>query len=77
MSPTQKWDISFGGSYDFETKQILRPTIGITRDLHCWFMRFDWVPSGQFQFYRLEIAVRASILQDLKVRKTDRFNIVR
>jgi len=73
LQPTEKWDISLRASYDFETKRMLNPSIAITRDLHCWVMRFDWVPTGQFQFYRLEIGVRAAMLQDLRIRKTNRF----
>jgi len=74
LQPTEKWDISLRASYDFDSKQILNPAIAITRDLHCWIMRFDWVPTGQFQFYRLEIGVKAAMLRDLRIRKTNRFS---
>ena len=74
LKPTEKWDISLRASYDFDSKQILNPAIAITRDLHCWMMRFDWVPTGQFQFYRLEIGVKAAMLRDLKIRKTNQFS---
>ncbi|MFK7899245.1 MAG: putative LPS assembly protein LptD [Cyclobacteriaceae bacterium] len=73
LQPTPKWDVSFGASFDFETKQLLRPNITLTRDLHCWVLRLESVPTGQFSFYRLEIGLRASMLKDLKMRKTNRF----
>ena len=47
----------------------MAPDIMISRDLHCWFMNFYWVPTGPYKQYRFEIRVKASQLQDLKLTK--------
>ena len=74
---TSKWSCNFRASYDFDTKQLLRPSIVITRDLHCWVMNFDWVPSGPYQSYNFQIGIKAAILNDMKIRKTNQFSAFR
>ena len=66
---TENWRFSAGGSYDFIQRRVAAPNIHITRDLHCWEMLFDWVPSGPYSYYRLEIRLKAPQLQDIKVTK--------
>lgn len=58
---TENWDINVGNfSYDFVNKRFVYPSIGFSRDLHCWNMRFDWQPArGTFNFF---IAVKSSQL---------------
>ena len=41
-------------------------SVGISRDLHCWEMRFNWVPFGKYTSYSFTINARASMLHDLK-----------
>ena len=51
----------------------MTPTrLSIIRDLHCWEMRFNWVPFGFQKSYSFDINVKASILQDMKLSKKDR-----
>ena len=67
---TDNTQITFNSGYDFEAKDFTTTRLGISRDLHCWTMNFDWVPFGRFQSYFLSIRVKSSILQDLKLEKT-------
>ena len=69
LSLTQKWKMTFNSGYDFERKKFNETRVGITRDLHCWDMRLDWVPYGRFQSYNFTIKAKSSLLQDLKVSK--------
>ncbi len=70
LSP--KWKVTFNTGYDIERKDLSYTSIGIYRDLHCWEMRFNWVPYGFQQNYNFQINVKSSILQDLKLtKKTD------
>ncbi len=71
FSVTNKWKISYSTGYDIERKQISLTNLGITRDLHCWIMRFEWVPFGERQSYFFTIGVKSSILQDLKFDKRE------
>ncbi len=66
---TDKWQIATGGSYDFVADQHFIPSVDVTRDLHCWQMRFSWFPMGYRAGYRLEIRVKAPQLQDIKLTK--------
>ncbi len=66
---TENWKFRVNGNYDLVRKEISAPMIQIDRDLHCWVMNFTWVPIGYYKNYRLEIRVKASQLQDVKITK--------
>lgn len=66
---TKNWKFRVNGSYDLVRKEISAPQIQVDRDLHCWVMNFTWVPIGYYRNYRLEIRVKASQLQDVKITK--------
>ncbi|HWP83480.1 MAG TPA: putative LPS assembly protein LptD [Bacteroidota bacterium] len=66
---TEKWRISASGNYDFVRKELVAPTINVSRDLHCWTMNFSWFPSSFYAGYRFEIRIKAPQLQDIKVTK--------
>lgn len=72
ISITSKWKIGVTSGYDFVAKDLTQTTLNIYRDLHCWEAKFKWVPFGQLQSYSIDINVKASVLQDLKLtRKRD------
>lgn len=69
---TKKWKISASTGYDFKNKELSYTSIDIYRDLHCWEMRFNWIPVGYRTSWNFTINVKASVLQDLKyVKKKD------
>ena len=70
---TDKTQITFNSGYDFENKEFTTTRIGVTRDLHCWTLDFNWVPFGTYQSYMVVLRVKSSILQDLKVQKRRSF----
>jgi hypothetical protein len=75
LTLTKKMLINFTSGYDFTGKQITMTNIGITRDLHCWQMVFNWVPNGTLRSWNFTIRVKASVLGDLKYeRRKDFFN---
>jgi hypothetical protein len=69
ISLTPKWKVSVSSGYSFDQKTISQTNIGITRDLHCWSMRFNMVPVGRYKSYFFSINVNSSMLQDLKYEK--------
>jgi hypothetical protein len=69
LSISEKWKITYNTGYHFESKQFTQTNVGISRDLHCWHMNLTWVPFGRFQSYNFTIAVKASVLQDLKLER--------
>jgi lipopolysaccharide assembly outer membrane protein LptD (OstA) len=75
FSLTKKWKIGFRSGYDFENKDLSYTTVDIFRDLHCWEMRFNWVPFGPRQSYLFTIRVKSPILQDLKLTRRNIPNV--
>ncbi|MCQ2285359.1 MAG: hypothetical protein MJZ76_00590 [Bacteroidales bacterium] len=63
---TKKWKIGFTTGYDFTQKDLSYTSLDIYRDLHCWEMRFNWIPFGMRKGWSFTINVKASVLQDLK-----------
>lgn len=69
VSVTPKWKMTFNTGWDFVENDLSYTSLGIFRDLHCWEMRFNWVPFGFQQNYFFQINVKSSVLQDLKLTK--------
>ncbi|AHM61908.1 hypothetical protein D770_18280 [Flammeovirgaceae bacterium 311] len=70
---TDNWKIGYSSGYDFRQHEFTATRISIYRDLHCWQMNVNWVPFGRFQSFSLDIRVKASILQDLKLSRRRNF----
>ncbi|KXK52166.1 MAG: Organic solvent tolerance protein OstA [Chlorobi bacterium OLB5] len=66
---TRNWKFTFSAGYDIFLKQFSTPYITIYRDLHCWEMSFNWVPTGIYRGYKFELRIKAPQLQDVKVTK--------
>ncbi len=73
FSLTPKWKVQYTTGYDFLNKEISLTSFSIYRDLHCWDLSVTWVPFGQYQSYSVNLRVKASILQDLKLSKRSQF----
>ena len=66
---TSKWKVSVQSGYDIENRQLTYTNINIYRDLHCWEMRFSWIPFGSYKSYSFQINVKSAVLQDLKRKR--------
>lgn len=69
IKPTKNWDISATASYDFQQHKIAYMNINISRDMHCFLMRASVIPVGPYKSYNFHIAVKSSLLSDLKYDK--------
>ncbi len=69
FSLTPKWKIAFNSGFDFKANKFSTTDFSIHRDLHCWDLSFRWVPFGMYKSYSVDLRVRSSILQDLKITK--------
>lgn len=69
VTVTQNWRVAFSTGYDFVNKGMSYTSIDIYRDLHCWEMRFNWVPFGYYKSWNFQINIKASSLQDVKYTK--------
>ncbi len=70
---TPKWKIGFRSGYDFVSKKLSYTSFNFYRDLHCWEMRFNWIPTGGMKSWNFQINVKSAILQDLKLTQKKDF----
>ncbi len=73
LNITPKWKVSLTTGWDFKAGELSYTRVDVYRDLHCWEMRFGWVPKGGQQQWDFSINVKASILQDMKLNKKKDF----
>ena len=66
---TPNWKIVVSTGYDFVNKGLSYTSLDIYRDLHCWEMRFNWVPFGYYKSWNFQINIKASSLKDVKYTK--------
>jgi lipopolysaccharide assembly outer membrane protein LptD (OstA) len=71
---TRKTSVSYTTGFDIARKEITMTSIGIQRDLHCWEMSFDWIPTGYMKSWSFTIRVKASVLADLKYERRKDFH---
>lgn len=69
IKPTPNWNFSFTASYNFDTHKLAYMNCNLSRDLHCFTMRASFVPVGPYKSYSFSIAVKSSMLSDLKYDK--------
>ncbi len=69
IQPTKNWNFGFSASYNFDTHKLAYMNCNISRDLHCFTMTASFVPVGPYKSYNFHIAVKSSLLSDLKYDK--------
>lgn len=70
IQPTKGWNFSFNASYDFNLGEMTFMNINCTRDMHCWALTASLNPMGQYASFNVNIAVKSTMLKDLKYEKT-------
>lgn len=66
ISINDKWKVSVNTGYDMKAQEFTTTQISLYRDLHCWEMSINWIPTGIRKSIMLQINVKAPSLQDLK-----------
>lgn len=74
IKPTPGWDFNFSASYDFKQKKISYMNCNISRDLHCFTMTASFVPFGPYRSYNFHIAIKSSMLSDIKYDKRSSYS---
>jgi hypothetical protein len=64
-----KTDINYTTGYDISAREITMTRIGIRRDLHCWNMSFNWIPTGYLKSWDFTIRINSAMLSDLKYER--------
>ncbi|MBR5102292.1 MAG: LPS-assembly protein LptD, partial [Muribaculaceae bacterium] len=74
LRPTKNWNINFSASYNFDTHKIAYMNCSVSREMHCFVMSASFVPVGPYKSYNFHIAVKSSILSDVKFDKHSSYN---
>ena len=69
FSLTKNWKVGIMSGYDFVQEKITPTEITVYRDLHCWEAQFRIIPFGFLKSYSIQINVKSSLLQDLKLQR--------
>jgi hypothetical protein len=73
LSFTKNWKFSMNSGWDFTNHQLSFTSINIYRNLHCWEMRFSWIPLGPRKSWNFTLQIKAGMLKDLKLTKQKSF----
>jgi len=66
---TKGWKVGVMSGYDFINKEFSYTSVNVYRDLHCWEIVFNWIPTGFRKSYNFTLRAKAPMLQDLKINK--------
>jgi hypothetical protein len=65
VSLTPNWKLAGSTSFDLMAGELTYTQLSVVRDLHCWEMRFNWVPFGTYRSFAFSIYVKSGYLRDL------------
>lgn len=70
IQPTKNWNFSYNLTYDFNQHKVTYMNINASRDMHCWTLTANLNPIGRYASFNVCIAVKSSMLSDLKYEKS-------
>ncbi len=72
LHPTRSWKIRYSARFDLLNHRLVSQNLSLNRDLHCWTLQFNWLPTGRYSSWNITIRVKAPHLRDLKIKHTSR-----
>ncbi|MBM3162482.1 MAG: LPS-assembly protein LptD [Chlorobi bacterium] len=63
---SSNWQAGVNTGYDIEQNKFVFPMLQLYRDLHCWQVGLQWVPTGEYNSYYLQIGLKAPQLKDIR-----------
>lgn len=70
IQPTKNWNFSYNLTYNFNDKKVTYMNMNASRDMHCWTLTASLNPLGTYASFHVCIAVKSSMLSDLKYEKS-------
>jgi len=67
--PTDNWSLNYRTGIDIAQKSVGFTTINAVRDLHCWEMKFSWVPFGSTRSYMIGINMKNQKFSQVKAQR--------
>ena len=72
IQPTKNWNFSYNLTCDLNHgMKVSYMNMNMSRDLHCWTLTASLNPLGRFASFHVCIAVKSSMLSDLKYEKSN------
>lgn len=68
LSLSKNWQVGLNSGLDLDNGRLVYPALMVYRDLHDFQFSGQWVPSGQYRGFLLQIAMKPSHLRYLKVQ---------
>lgn len=71
LNITPHTKVDFRSAFDFQQKKFSpsATSLGLSRDLHCWQMDFQWIPFGTLASYVFTLRAKSALLQDLRLNR--------
>lgn len=70
IQPTKGWNFSYNFTYDLNEHKVSYMNMSCSRDMHCWNLTASMNPIGRYASFHVCIAVKSSMLSDLKYEKS-------
>lgn len=70
VSLSRNWQVGLNTGFDLGNGKFVYPALMVWRDLHDFQFSAQWVPSGEYEGYLLQIAMKPAQLKYLKVQAT-------
>lgn len=75
VNVTPNWKVNMASGYNFATNLPAYTQLNVIRNLHCWELRFQFVPyPKEFVSYNIQINVKSPVLQELKLSRKQQIN---
>lgn len=67
ISFTKRWKLNGTINTDLETIKVTNAFFGLSRDMHCWALSFNWTPIGTNKSFLLSIRNTSALFGDAKL----------
>ena len=67
LSFTKRWKIVGSVNFDVKTVKVTYTTLTLTRDMHCWYLAFNWIPIGGNQSFLFSLRSTSNMFKDAKL----------
>ena len=67
--PTDNWSLNYRTGVDLSNNSIAFTNINAVRDLHCWEMKFTWVPFGTTRSYLVGVNLKSQQFRQVKAQR--------
>lgn len=67
VSFTKRWKVVGDISFDLKELKATNARFGLTRDMHCWALSFNWIPLGGNKSFLFSIRSTSQLFRDAKI----------